>query len=81
MDQEATRVNRVQIARQAIAAILKKARQNVDWLPEKGVSFVESCEQTLAGISTWIDEHDNITDKQLHTVRNVSNGLDRWVGR
>lgn len=48
-------------------------------VPDAGEEFAESCCERARGIAETVEESGRVTEKQLTALRNMRDGLKRWV--
>jgi len=48
-------------------------------VPTEGMEFTESCCEHARGIAETVEERGTVTEKQLTALRNMRDGLKRWV--
>jgi len=58
--------------------LIEKIETLADDLPEEAEDFGPSVIETAGDIANYIDEHDQVTKKQLTALENMLDGLRRW---
>lgn len=50
-------------------------------LPDAGVDFGRSVQEKLESMAEWIDENQHVTPRQLKAIKNMGQGVERWLER
>jgi len=51
----------------------------VDAIPTAGQAFADSVAEKAEAIKAWVIEHEDVTEDQLTALRNMREGVERWV--
>lgn len=60
---------------------IQSIREKIPDLPERAESFGISVEEKAESIADWIEKNDRVTEKQLSALKNMVDGIDRWICR
>ena len=47
-------------------------------LPERSEAFADPITEKTESIKEWIEEHDQVTEKQQTALDNMEAGVERW---
>ena len=50
-------------------------------LPDAAASFRESVLDKIDGMRQWAADNHHVTDKMLHALDNMRNGVEQWLDR
>lgn len=59
--------------------LCERILKDLDEIPEKGWDFAESVREKVYGIKDWILEHDKVTEPQADSLKNMKEGVDKWL--
>jgi hypothetical protein len=52
---------------------------DLDELPDAADEFAESVREKVESMSEWIQEHDKVTPKMVKALKNMKDGVARWL--
>lgn len=52
---------------------------DIDEIPERGWDFAESVREKVEGIKDWVLEHDTVTEPQADSLKNMEEGVGKWL--
>lgn len=53
--------------------------ERIDDIPDRGESFRESVREKVTDMRTWIENHEDVTDKMVAALDNIADAVDRWI--
>lgn len=48
-------------------------------LPERAEDFSAGVEERVLSIMEWIEENEHVTEKQIQALKNMREGIDKWL--
>lgn len=66
---------------QMVQYYIKAIRDKVPDLPERAEEFGSSVEEKAEAIGEWVEQNERVTEKQLSALKNMVDGVDRWICR
>jgi spore coat protein CotH len=59
--------------------ICEEIQELIEDLPERASDYATSIGEKVADMRTWIEENENVTQRQVDALRNMKDGCENWL--